>query len=157
MGSNSADIVACYATGAATGDQAGGLVGSNSARIVACYAIGAATGSQAGGLVGDNTGGDITDSYFDSSLHAATPGVGGGTDVMGLSKTTAGLRDPVASGTIVEAAIYAAWNIDIENFDDDGVPRYAGLDRRGGDDPWDFGSDTDYPVLRINVSGDQRD
>ena len=155
-GFNEYTIFACYATGNVTnvtaevdGGRVGGLVGSNrsSGTIRACYAAGSATGAEGGhtgGLVGHNSGSTISsDSYFDTDLSTATQGVGAGTIITGLGKTTAELQGPLAYGT----GIYTAWNIDVDDADnDDDVAT-------GVDDPWDFGSNVQYPALKVDFDG----
>ena len=44
--------------------------------------------------------------------------------------------------------IYASWNLDLDNSDGDGDAT------TGGDDPWDFGTASDYPALRGDFDGD---
>ena len=157
VGENGGTIRGCYATGTATGSYAGGLVGENGGTISGCYATGnaEATGrnSRAGGLVGWNYGSDtITNSYFDSDLSGTTQGVGGGTIITGLNKTTAELQSPTAYGT--GTALYAAWNIDIDDVLDPGLEDGTAPGDATADDPWDFGTDSQYPALRIDFDGD---
>ena len=146
----SGSISACYATGDATtvNGNAGGLAGYNEDTISASFCTGdaTATGSgSVGGLVGENdTDGTITTSYFDSDLSTATDGVGAGTIITGLGKTTAELQGPLAYGT----GIYTAWNVDVDDADDDET-----LDT-GVDDPWDFGTSSQYPALKVDFDGD---
>ena len=141
----SASVVASYATGAVTGDEAvGGLVGSrnNTSKIIASYATGAVTAtSDVGGLVG--AGGGVTNSYWD----VTTSGIPDDSDAAtGVGKTTAELQTPTAYGS--GAAIYAAWNVDVDNADrDDTVTTNV-------DDPWDFGTASEYPALKADFDGD---
>ena len=132
---SSASITASYATGtvggtANTGGLVGNVVSGNS--VTASYAVGAVTGtsSSTGGLVGSNAG-SVTDSYYDG-------GATGQSDTgKGTSQTAAQLQNPMAyTGTI-----YANWNLNI-----DGQP--------GADDPWDFGSASQYPALKIDFDRD---
>ena len=145
-------IVASYATGAVTGrgnnSDVGGLVGFNGGSgcavgsIVASYAIGVVTGNgRAGGLAGFNGGsslsrcrnssrGSIVDSYWntETSRQASSGG--------GAGKTTLELRTPTGY-----MGIYANWNLDLDG--DNTV-----------DDPWNFGTASEYPVLRMDFDGD---
>ena len=145
VGSNFGTISACYATGDATGtgDNVGGLVGENQSTIRACYATGDATGSSdVGGLVGSDSG-TVTNSYFDSSVSNRT-------DSDSYDKTTTELQTPTAY-----AGIYANWNIDVDNGQTIGVEDGTAAGDNTADDPWDFGTDSEYPALRVdfNVNG----
>ena len=94
----------------------------------------------------------ITNSYFDSYESSATQGVGNDDAIIGLGKTTAELQTPTVYGS--GADIYAAWNIDV----DDGLP--VGVDNAEAvgdptaDDPWDFGTSSEYPVLQVDFDVD---
>ena len=149
MGWNSGTISACYATGDATGtgDNVGGLVGYNNAgTISACYATGDANGSsEVGGLVGRNPGGMITNSYFDSSVSNRPA-----TD--SYDKTTTDLQTPTAYGTGTD--IYANWNIDVDNAQPIGVDDGTMPGDAAADDPWDFGTNMQYPALQVDFSVD---
>ena len=139
VGYNSGSINASYATGAVTvsGTNAygGGLVGTNGtgtgSTIAASYSIGTVTASGTatrGGLAGINsnpTG--ISDSYWDSDTTGIT-GAG-----PGAAKTTAALKGATDYPTASTATFYN-WNLNL-----DGVT--------GGDDPWDFGTADDYPLI----------
>ncbi|WP_419853828.1 GLUG motif-containing protein [Candidatus Poriferisodalis sp.] len=126
VGFNSGAVIASYARLDVTGSgrYIGGLAGSHYAgAITFSYAAGAtAGGTDAGSLVG-HRGGSITASYWDSDESQATgPG--------GEGKTTAELQTPTGY-----TGIYANWNVDL---DGDG----------SADDPWDFGTSCQYPVLK---------
>ena len=136
---NTGDVIVSYATGDVTGktSSVGGLVGSHRASgsaIVASYSTGGVTASGAtpGGLVGQAQGGaTVTNSYWDtetSSLSSSTGGTG---------QTTSDLQSPTAYGT----GIYQNWNVDV---DGDST----------SDSPWDFGTTTQYPVLKVDSNGD---
>ena len=79
---NKATIRACSSSAAVTiqgdGDGAGGIVGINSNRIIACYATGSVTGNNAyiGAIVG-RLGGELTACYWSGD---AAQGVGSGSD-----------------------------------------------------------------------------
>ena len=132
LGRNTGDVNVSYATGRVSGRRTiGGLVGWNSGDVKASYATGLVSGgSKIGGLVGDNTGGGaITDSYWDTDTSGWTTGSGG------QGQTTAELQLPTAA-----SGIYQTWNLDL---DGDGM----------NDDPWDFGTSSQYPALKANFDG----
>ena len=80
LNGNKATIRACSSSAAVTiqgdGDGAGGIVGLNSSRIIACYATGSVTGNNAyiGAIVG-RLGGELTACYWSGN---AAQGVGSG-------------------------------------------------------------------------------
>ena len=134
--SDHARIVGSYATGSVAGTSSvGGLVGYNGqagnapfilAEIHSSYATGrVVSGARSGGgLYGYNSGsphGIVTASYWDSSTSGDTTGTG--------ARTTAQLQAPTRYG-----GIYGSWNVDV---DGDGT----------NDDPWHFGTASQYPVL----------
>ena len=147
-------VIASYATGNVDGadhNGVGGLMGQNETggTITASYSTGTATstGSNVGGLVGNNSG-TVTNSYFDSTTSGITTGDG--------AKTTSELQMPTEYGT--DPAIYSTWNIDV---DSDGTTGFArGVDDGSmagdttADDPWDFGTASQYPVLQVDFNGD---
>ena len=136
---NDTTVIASYATGAVTGAYAGGLTGVThpSATVRASYAIGRPAGvgpsQRVGGLMGSITGGStlssVTDTYFDSQTAGRNNGLGAGT--LGGAYTTSQLQTPTSA-----TGIYANW--DELDIDGDSVAR---------EDPWVFGSGTQYPVL----------
>ena len=80
--------------------------------------------------MGRDERGTVTGSYWDTrtSGHASgSPGSG---------RTTSQLQSPRSYG-----GIYGSWNVDIDEDDID-------------DEPWDFGTSSQYPVLRADVDGD---
>ena len=171
VGGNFATISACYATGNATGeDGVGGLVGRNSATISACYALGDASGGFSGGLVGFNESGTIRACYAtgNASGHIFVEGLVGlqagtvtnsyfDTETSGIAttgtdaKTTAELQTPTAYGTRTD--IYANWNIDVDDGLDVGVDNGTADGDATADDPWDFGTDMQYPALKVDFGG----
>ena len=127
-------VVASYATGTVSGSNiVGGLVGRSSGEVKASYATGAvsATNTKVGGLVGDNRG-TVADSYFDTDTSGQTDSTQG--------KTTAELQLPTGYD-MPEDNIFDGWNVDL---DGDGAK----------DDPWDFGSGSQYPALKIDGPDD---
>ncbi len=126
VGRNQGTIIASYATGQGA---TGGLVGINEGTIGTSYATGATRGQGGGGgLVGVNVDGTITDSYHDSDTSGHTDGA--------TAKTTGELQTPRGY-----TGIYSAWNVDL---DGDSTP----------DNPWDFGTNQQYPALRADFNGD---
>ena len=147
VGSNTVNIWASYATGSVTGDDnVGGLVGGNlSGFIRASYAAGwvTGTGSNVGGLVGGvlypSDVRQVSQSYWNTTTSGKVSSAGG------EGKTTVELQMPAGY-----TGIYASWNLDLDNSDGDGDAT------TGGDDPWDFGTASDYPVVRLDFDGDGR-
>ena len=160
VGENRGDISNSYATGSVTGNTfVGGLVGTNGkgdddeiGTVSDSYATGAVTAtdsnSRVGGLVGGNfRGSKISNSYatgvvrgnnFRGGLVGGNTGAitasyynrqtTGQSDNRGTPKTTAELLAPTGY-----AGIYGAW--------DDHA------------DHWNFGTNEEYPVLKIDVNG----
>ncbi len=141
-------VRASYATGdvSASGadSKAGGLIGRltmavGNTAVNATYATGAVassgSGSDTGGLVGDlsnDNSADVVNSYWNSETSGQSGSAGG------EGKTTAELRRPTGY-----AGIYADWNVDVDGAPDTG-------DADGNDDPWDFGTASQYPVLKYD-------
>ncbi|WP_419847554.1 fibronectin type III domain-containing protein [Candidatus Poriferisocius sp.] len=133
VGANDGTIFAAYATGAVqsnldtslslAGHLLGGLVGRNGGTITASYSTGAVPeGFERSGLVGHNAG-RVIDSYWDTTASGTL------LSAAGTAKTTAELQAPTDY-----TGIYANWNVDL---DGDG----------SANDPWDFGTSSDYPTL----------
>ena len=130
---NTTSTSASYATGAVSASgsgtkEVGGLAGQlgDSASITASYARGAVSG---GGLVGSaGTGVTITNSYWDSTVNPGLSSAGGGS-----GQTTANLQMPTEYGT---TGLYAAWDVNVDSQADN-------------DDPWDFGTNSQYPILKF--------
>ena len=127
-----ATIRASYATGSVDGGTAGGLVGRvyDEGMITASYATGRVAGFRTGGLVGDDEGGTVTNSYWDTR----TSGQGSGSP--GSGRTTSQLQSPTSY-----SGIYGSWNVDI---DEDNM----------NDNPWAFGTSSQYPALEADMDGD---
>ncbi len=134
---NNSSIVAGYATGAVSGaDYVGGLAGYiASSSVVAGYATGEVTGTNdVGGLVGSaGLASTVTNSYWDTTTSGQANSPGGGT-----GKTTSELQTPTAYGS--GSDIYANWNVNVDK-------------AAGADDPWDFGTSSQYPVLKADFDG----
>ncbi len=139
-------IHSSYSTASVTGQaNVGGLVGyasaGTSADIVNSYSTGAVsrssgTATTIGGLIGAvATGFAASASYYDSTTSGCVSGgtagcttSAGGSGV--TARTTSALQTPVGY-----TGIYAAWNANL-----DGVT--------GADDPWYFGTTSQYPILK---------
>ena len=144
-----ASILASYATGSVSGDDAvGGLVGTNEGGVItASYSTGAVSGNgDVGGLVGVNTG-TVTDSYWDTETSGACSSVRRRRSSGTGSETGADAALPHGYGTGTD--IYANWNLDLDNADSDDSHS------TGRDDPWDFGADYNYPTL-TDAPGNQK-
>ena len=158
-GANSGVIAASYATGNVSGRgfaDVGGLVGDNryTGVITAVYAEGSVSGraDRYGGLLGLNVGvvtfcfstgevhrnggglierksnySTVSNCYWDTETSNHSESAGGD------GKTTAELQSPTGY-----TGLYADWNVDL---DGDG----------SRDDPWIFGSGTEYPVLNLGT------
>ena len=152
-----ASITASYSTGSVSAFdsnhhvRAGGLVGyikskgTSTTLVTASYATGAtsaATASSvksavyAGGLTGAVTGSAaVSSSYW----NADTTGIADDADASAPEgKTASQLQSPTGY-----TGIYANWNIDIDNADGDNNAS------TGKDDPWDFGTNSQYPRLKF--------
>ena len=139
-------IIASYATGPVSGGdygRAGGLVGTISNgvyadAITASYATGVVTtgaNGLAGGLTGLREGAVAANSYYRDNGSA---GLSDRAD--GIDKTTRELQSLTGY-----TGIYANWNVDVDNADGDNNTA------TGVDDPWDFGTSRQYPVLKHGV------
>ena len=137
VGDNRGAILASFAVGLTSYNgvidvAVGGLAGHShgaSASVTASYAVGLAHGATASmhGVVARGNG-SVTDSYCDTTTFGRY--CRGTNANRGAAKTTAELQTPTAY-----SGIYADWNLDL---DGDGT----------GDDPWDFGTASQYPVLK---------
>ena len=122
-------ITTVYAVGAVSGraDRHGGLIGLNRGVVTVCFSTGEVP-QDGGGLIERNgDDGAVTNCYWDTETSGQTESAGGD------AKTTAELQSPTGY-----AGPYADWNVDL---DGDG----------SGDDPWKFGTATEYPVLNLGT------
>ena len=137
---NGGSVIASYATGSvsavggATPARAGGLAGyviTFNSSVTASYAAGpvSATGSttSVGGLYGETTTGPISASYWDTDL----TGIADDADNNAPEGRTARQLQRARA----YSGIYSSWNVNV-----DGVA--------GNDDPWDFGTGMQYPMLK---------
>ena len=127
----------------------GGLVGGTCGRIEASYATGAVSGDAAvGGLIGTRLALRAVASYWDVDRSGSRVGVGAndmndngfhdGTELRAIGvagQTTSDLQSPMDY-----AGIYELWNLDLDGDFGDGI----------ADDPWDFGTSAQYPVLSVD-------
>ncbi len=131
VGSNQGAVVASWTEVNVFGTKhVGGLIGHKSGLVASAYALGAAVGDErVHGAVGWSTGSNLQNVYFNSDVHRTT------SDTI-HPKTTAELQAPTDY-----QGIYSEWNVDTN---------------RGGevDDPWDFGTASDYPRLKADRNGD---
>ena len=174
-GGTSGTVSACYATGNVVGGGialVGGLVGdamTSGSTITACYATGSVTGgrnARVGGLVGKNTA-TITASYFDKTTAILTKNGGQltGNAILGigdpdndasreLNKTITQLQHPTAyneaDATPSGMVIYSAWNIDVDLGLSRGVDNGTVSGDATMDDPWAFGTSSQYPLLKVD-------
>ena len=152
VGYNYGTITASYATSSVRGStySIGGLVGSNGGTISASHASGTVSGGggwyprSVGSLVGSDSHGSIVNSYttaqirygnrlvgkpfettIAASYYVSSSGDGSGT----AGKTARQLTAPTGY-----TGIYATWHKD--------------------GDRWQFGSSTQYPVLKVDFNGD---
>ena len=119
----------------------GGLVGFQRGNIEYSFATGkiAHSNNNTGGLVGyKQTGATTTASYYNSETDGRSD------RGEGTATTTSGLQAPTAYGTGAND-IYKDWNIDLDNADNDNNLT------TGTDDPWDFGTASQYPALKYGV------
>ena len=143
-------------TTTSTGGGVGGLVGSSCGYIQVSYATGAVSGTAAvGGLVGSGRFVKAQSSYWDLETSGVRVGVGeddandngviDGAELLRVGvggKTTAELQTPTDY-----TGIYETWNVELGSSPfGDGEP----------DDPWDFGTTTQYPVLSLDLNDDNR-
>ena len=177
VGANGGGISGSYATGTVTGKlNVGGLVGYNGGTVSNSYATGSVTGTEedVGGLVGYNEG-DISGSYATGTVTGNT-NVGG---LMGWNSSGSTVSDSYATSTVtgnnsvaglvginnggtVTASYY---NSDTtgQSDSDRGTPKTTadllaptssmGIYATWGADHWYFGTNEQYPVLKIDVNG----
>ena len=153
-------ITSSYSAADVTGAEGvGGLIGyDNLGTVFASYAVGNVHAeNHAGGLIGFTIEGKVEASYSTGSVIGSGDYIGGVIckrnskvrftywDVEGSGnsasdggdgKTIEELQNPTGY-----EGIYAGWNLDL---DDDG----------SADVPWNFGTDLQYPVLKVDFNGD---
>ena len=164
IGTNWGEVVACYTTGSVTGTGSnairyGGLVGWSIGSISSSYSTASVSAQEdTGGLLGTkaNTG-SVTNSYSTGRV-SGTKNIGGliGVSESGTGTVTASYWDTQTSNRSTSAAgtgqttsglqsltgytgIYAAWNANLDG-------------QSGNDDPWDFGTSSQYPALKYGAA-----
>ena len=122
-------ITAVYAEGSVSGraDRYGGLLGSNQGIVTVCFSTGEVPQSGGGLIEWNGNYGTIANCYWDTVTSDQSDSDGGD------GKTTTELQSPTGY-----TGPYADWNVDL---DGDG----------SSDDPWIFGSATEYPVLNLEA------
>ena len=122
-------ITVAYAHGSVSGraDRYGGLLGSNQGVVTVCYSTGGVPRGGGGLIEKNGDRGAVANCYWDTDTSGQSDSAGGD------GKTTAELQSPTGY-----AGPYAGWNVDL---DGDG----------SSDDPWMFGSATEYPVLNLET------
>ena len=123
---NTGVITAAYAQGSVSGsaDNYGGLLGSNQGVVTFCFSTGEVPQSGGGLIERNGSNGTVTNCYWDTETSGQANSDGG------IGKTSQELQSPTGY-----TGIYAAWNVDL---DGDGTV----------DDPWGFGTPTEYPTLK---------
>ncbi len=134
-------IHSSYATGSVTlntDDSAvGGLVGyTQQGEIANSYAIGAVGGTGSNSDVGGLVGRAHADATFEFSYYD-TVTTGQTASAQGTAKNTNELQSPTGYSGIYEDW----WDVDV-----DGIA--------GDDSPWDFGTASQYPVLKVDFNND---
>ena len=122
-------ITAAYAVGSVSGraDRHGGLIGLNQGVVTVCFSTGEVP-QDGGGLIERNgDDGAVAGCYWDTETSGQSDSAGG------EGKTTAELRSPTGY-----TGAYADWNVDLDG-------------NGSSDDPWRFGSTTEYPVLNLGT------
>ena len=121
--------------------ECGGLAGSNDsgATIIASWSAGkvetgnpaqhATTANGLAGGAGTGGSGATTNSYWDTQTS------GRSNSTHGTGQTTRALQRPTGY-----TGIYANWNLNLDG-------------NAGGDDPWDFGTNREYPALKYDGQG----
>ena len=145
---NRAKIIASYAVGNVSGNKSiAGLVGAASGHdgIIASYANGEVKGTQdTAGLAGQNTvPHSITASYWNIETTGQTLGVANG-----FTSGAEGLTSDELATPTGYTGIYSTWKVDIDDADGDSD------ETTGIEAPWDFGSNTQLPVLQVDFNGD---
>ena len=146
-------FIMCGFEGTSSGGGVGGLVGSSCGYIEASYAVGPVSGTAAtGGLVGTGAYLGARFSYWDLDASGMRVGVGShDVNDNGVIDGTESPRIGVEGMTTSELqaptdyeGIYETWNVDLN-------PPFFGTGE--ADDPWDFGTATQYPVLSRDLNG----
>ena len=150
QGLNAASIHSSYSTAAVSGMQyVGGVLGQKFGSVTNSYATGlvsrtSGNASEIGGLIGSSSQGTTTASYYDSSSSGCVTGGSDGCTGSpggGVAKTARELQTVTDYTT---GSIYADWNVDLDDADEDSDAT------TGTDDPWAFGNNMQYPMLKYD-------
>ena len=143
-------------TTTSTGGGVGGLVGSSCGYIQVSYATGAVSGTAAlGGLVGSGRFAKGQSSYWDLETSGVRVGVGeddtndnGVIDGAELLRVGVGGKSTAEMQTPTDyTGIYETWNVVLGD---------SPFSDREPDDPWDFGTTAQYPVLSLDLNDDNQ-
>ena len=173
VGLNTATVRTSYATGNAETEgengDVGGLIGENAGSVSTCYATGNsdaidATSSgrgHAGGLIGWNDSGFVINCYARGDVstrngfYSSTIGKNDAFSIDGISPTQKIYSEASdLQGPIAYTAIFSTWNIDVDNNLGIGSDNAKEAGDASSDDPWDFGTATDYPALKVDFDVD---
>ena len=142
QGLNAASIHSSYSTAAVSGTQyVGGVLGQKFGSVTNSYATGLITrtgsgsASEIGGLIGSSSQGITTASYYDTTTSGCASGGSNGCTGSpggGVGKTARELQTVTDYTT---GSIYADWDANLDG-------------QSGNDDPWDFGNNMQYPMLK---------
>ena len=178
VGQNYGSITSCYATGDVTitstsddGSYGGGLVGWNQGSITSCYAIGDVTSTTSGssiigGLVGLSNI-SITSCYATGDVTStSTSGNAYGGGLLGwnqnsgsitASYATGGISSSTTAGTLYGGSLVGqndATTTTTNSYYNDGVTITGGDIYQTWGDVWDFGTNIQYPALKVDFDGD---
>ena len=149
---SSVNITVTSTSSSGASDAAGGLVGrmigtgSTPSQLTTSYAWGAVSssraGSNVGGLIGRVVGtSTVTASHWDTTTSSLSAGVGNTANPGVVGRTTTQLQMPTDYGTSAGDTFFG-WNIDVDGDANTG-------DSSGNDDPWHFGTTSQYPILKF--------
>ena len=139
-----------------SGASTGSLVGEQATKgtIFVCYAGGTNYTNLVGtigGTIGTDNNLQIVYSYYETSSASAQDDG----NPFAQPKSATALKTPTAYGTLTVlvngvptplGTIYGNWNIDWDNVDGDDDPE------TGTDNPWNFGTNQQYPVLKADFN-----
>ena len=176
-------VEACYTSGSVTGSRAGGLVGVHyTGTVRTSFSTARVTGGSAAGGLSGNGGGRVVASYATGTVSGTGDGAAGG--IVGNAGSRGPVESSYATGAVAGvtgagglagaggAAIASYWDKDTSGLEGSGgrstsalqsPTGYEGIyedwdtDRFGDNeayDPWDFGSDAQYPALSVDFDGD---
>ena len=154
--------------GLTANSQSGGLVGLNEGLVRLTHVAGHMdVGSLAGGLIGVNQGTGSVEASYSTLTLLSSPGIPGGAVGVNTGRVVAVVWDmdragtslAIASGTDEGARGYSSLEMTGSG---DYQTVYAGfdLDLNGDalpEDPWDFGTPGEYPLLRADWDGDEQE